>query len=149
MGSLLLILLVASQSSPEVADIAAVLDDFHRAAAAADEARYFAHFDPDGVFLGTDAGERWSVAEFRVYAHARFAKGKGWTYRPRDRHVTLTAEGIAYFDELLDNDKYGVCRGSGVLRRVNGMWRIAQYNLSFTVPNDAATEVVRVIRGNR
>jgi hypothetical protein len=139
-------LLLAVASPTDAADINAVLDDFHRAAAAADEARYFAHFDPDGVFLGTDAGERWTVAEFRLYAHPRFAKGKGWTYRPRDRHVTLTPEGVAYFDELLDNDKYGVCRGSGVLRKVNGTWRIAQYNLAFAVPNDAALDVVRVIR---
>jgi hypothetical protein len=149
MASLLLVLLAVSPSSTEIADIASVLDDFHRAAAAADEVRYFAHFDPDGVFLGTDATERWTVVEFRVYAHARFAKGKGWTYRPRDRHVTLTPEGTAYFDELLDNDKYGVCRGTGVLRKVNGTWRIAQYTLSFTVPNEAALDVARVIRGGR
>ncbi len=143
---LLTLLLTASPVSNDTTEIGAVLDDFHRAAAAADEARYFAHFDPNGVFLGTDAGERWSVAEFRVYAHARFATGKGWTYRPRDRHVSFTPEGVAYFDELLDNEKYGVCRGSGVLRKVNGVWRIAQYNLAFAVPNDSAAEVVRVIR---
>src|SRR6266545_7462239 len=36
---------------------AAMLDDWHAAAAAADEARYFAHFATDAVFLGTDATE--------------------------------------------------------------------------------------------
>jgi len=141
----LLLLALASPPS-DVAAIEAVLDDLHRAAAAADEARYFADFDPVGVFLGTDASERWTVEDFRVYAHARFSKGKGWTYRPRDRHVTLTAEGIAYFDELLDNDKYGVCRGTGVLRKLDGKWRVAQYSLSFMVPNAAAGDVVRILR---
>ena len=37
-----------------------VLDDFHDAASKADEERYFALFLPDGVFLGTDAAERWT-----------------------------------------------------------------------------------------
>ena len=40
--------------------IAMVLDDWHAAAAAADEDRYFAHFAPDAIFLGTDASERWT-----------------------------------------------------------------------------------------
>src|SRR5262249_42795332 len=54
------------------AEIGRVLDDWHDAAAHADEARYFGHFAPGGVFLGTDASERWDVAAFRAYAHPRF-----------------------------------------------------------------------------
>jgi hypothetical protein len=42
--------------------IAAVLDDWHQAASVADEARYFGYFAPNGVFMGTDATERWTVA---------------------------------------------------------------------------------------
>ena len=41
--------------------IAAVLDDWHAAAAAANEERYFSHFASGAVFLGTDATERWTV----------------------------------------------------------------------------------------
>jgi hypothetical protein len=37
-------------SAPQVA---AVLDDWHHAAAMADEARYFRHFAANGVFMGT------------------------------------------------------------------------------------------------
>ena len=33
--------------------ISRVLDDWHAAASAADEQRYFGHFTPDAVFLGT------------------------------------------------------------------------------------------------
>jgi hypothetical protein len=73
------------------ANIDAVLDDWHDAAARADEARYFAHFAPDGVFLGTDAGERWDVAAFRAFAHPYFAKGTAWTLRPSNRHVAVAA----------------------------------------------------------
>ena len=41
------------------AEIGRELDDFHDAAAHADEARYFGHFAAGAVFLGTDATERW------------------------------------------------------------------------------------------
>ena len=135
----------AVRATPEAAD--AVLDDFHAAASEADGERYFAHFAEDGVFLGTDASERWTVAEFRAYAEPFFAQGRGWTYHSRDRHLDFTADGThAWFDEKLDNEKYGEVRGSGVLRAVNGVWKVVQYNLSFTVPNDVAADVVARIR---
>lgn len=40
-----------------------MLDDWHQAAAVADEARYFGHFAPNGVFMSTDATERWDVTD--------------------------------------------------------------------------------------
>jgi hypothetical protein len=45
-----------------------VLDDWHPAASVADEPRYFGHFAPNGVFMGTDATERWTVTEFQKWA---------------------------------------------------------------------------------
>src|SRR5205085_2708511 len=71
-------------------EVAKVLDDWHDAAAKADEPRYFAHFAETGVFLGTDATERWPVAAFRVYAHPHFSSGKAWTRKPSERHVDLS-----------------------------------------------------------
>lgn len=130
--------------------VGAVLDDFHAAAAAADGDRYFAHFAPDGVFVGTDAAERWSVAAFRAYAEPHFAKGMGWTYRPVERHVAIAPGGdVAWFDERLVNDAYGETRGSGVLRCIDGRWRIEQYVLSFPIPNDVAKDVVERIRAHQ
>lgn len=133
-----------------VSAIGAVLDDFHDAASKADETRYFAHFAPSGVFLGTDDSERWTVAEFRAYAHPHFSQGRGWTYTPASRHVAFTREGdAAWFDEQLDNAKYGRCRGSGVLLRdprAPGGWAIAQYNLTVPIPNDLLESVAGQIR---
>lgn len=127
--------------------VEAVLADFHRAAAEADGTRYFAHFAPGAVFLGTDAGERWSVTEFKAYAEPFFSAGQGWTYVATERHVGLSAEAtVAWFDERLHNEKYGEVRGSGVLRRGDDRWRIVQYNLAFPVPNDLAEELVERIR---
>jgi predicted esterase len=126
-----------------------MLDEFHEAASKAEEAKYFALFAPEGVFIGTDAGERWNVEEFRAYARPFFSKGRGWTYKPRagTRHVDVSADGqMAWFDELLDNDKYGLCRGSGVARMISGRWRICQYHLTVPVPNELLDRVAKLIK---
>jgi hypothetical protein len=51
------------------------------------------------------------------------------------------------FDEVLDNASYGVTRGSGVLRLTDDGWKIEQYVLSFTIPNDRARAVVEAVKG--
>ena len=118
-------------------DGARELDDLHDAAAHADEARYFAHFAPAGVFLGTDVTERWDVAAFRAYAHPHFASGKGWTYHPLRRAVTIADDGaVAWFDEDLNGERTGPTRGVGTMVRVDGRWLVALYGLSFTIPNE-------------
>ncbi len=136
----------AAEPPGPAAEVARALDDWHDAAAKADEERYFAWFAPEGVFLGTDPDERWTVPEFRAYAHPHFAKGKAWTFRGHDRHVVVSPDGtVAWFDERLDTANMGACRGSGVLRRVGAAWRIALYDLSIPIPNPLTKEVVRRI----
>ena len=115
--------------------VGAELDDFHDAAARADEERYFAHFAPDGVFLGTDATERWNVAAFRAYAHPYFARGKAWSFRAARRAVVVRGD-LAWFDEDLETQNLGPARGSGVLSLRGGRWLIEQYVLSITIPNE-------------
>ena len=148
-GALLLALALpaAAEGDGEVAKIEAVLDDFHAAASDADEERYFGHMAENGVFLGTDATEHWTKEQFRGYAHPHFSKGNGWTYRPVSRHVYVAADGAtAWFDELLDNAKYGETRGTGVLQRYGEAWKIEQYHLTIPMPNDLANELVTRIR---
>lgn len=130
-----------------IAEVAGVLDEFHDAATRSDEEAYFALIAPGGVFLGTDATERWEKEAFRAFAHPHFSQGKGWTFVPRARHIGLADAGrIAWFDELLDSATYGECRGTGVLEKVFGHWRILQYHLTIPVPNALAKEVVARIR---
>ncbi|MDF1701139.1 MAG: nuclear transport factor 2 family protein [Planctomycetota bacterium] len=136
-----------AEEAPPRAAIDAVLEAFHAAAAAADGAAYFDQMTPDAVFLGTDATERWPREDFEAFARPYFAKGKGWRYTRTSRHVQVEADGrMAWFDELLHNESYGTCRGSGVLRHADGRWRIAQYNLSIPIPNPLARDVVASIR---
>ena len=129
------------ESAPE-----ATLDSFHQAAANADAAAYFAAMTDDVVFLGTDGSERWQGNDFRDFAAAHFSAGQGWTYVPLQRDITVSANGdIAWFDELLQNEGLGTCRGSGVLVKSTNGWKIAQYNLSVPIPNaivrDVATDI--------
>ncbi len=117
--------------------IDAVLDDWHHAAAEADEGRYFGHIAEDGVFMGTDATERWDKPAFVAYARPHFEKGKAWSFTPTRRHVTLDGGGtLAWFDEALETPNLGPARGSGVLRKEHGTWLIVFYNLTITVPNE-------------
>ncbi len=129
----------------ETSSVNRVVDDWHRAASAADEERYFGAMAPEFVFLGTDATERWDLASFRTFAHPYFSKGKGWTFTPRHRNVIVHGD-VAWFDEALDSASYGTCRGTGVLRRIGGAWKLAHYNLTIPIPNDLAKEFVARIR---
>jgi uncharacterized protein (TIGR02246 family) len=131
--------------------VLAMLDRFHLAASKADGEAYFALFAPEGVFIGTDAEERWTVEAFKAYAEPYFSKGKGWTYVPRAgrRNVGLSPDGsVAWFDEILYHAKYGVCRGTGAARLVDGRWRVTQYHLTIPVPNQLAERVVGMIKAD-
>jgi hypothetical protein len=133
----------------KIAAIGQVLDQLHAAAARADGKAYFDLFAPDAVFLGTDVSERWTMDQFRGYALPLFAEGKGWTYRPRERHVTIgrvPCSCIAWFDEVLDSASYGTSRGTGMVTLTPFGWKIEQYALTFPIPNGLAKEVTGKIK---
>jgi len=123
-----------------MAEIGRALDDLNDAARSADEERYFAHFAARGIFLGTDAHERWDLTAFRAFAHPFFARGRAWDFRATRRSVTVEGD-HAWFDEDLATPNLGPARGSGVLVREGGAWKIAQYNLAITVPNERMKDV--------
>jgi hypothetical protein len=136
----------ADDRTESEAAVDGVLNALHQAASAADGDAYFSLFAEAAVFLGTDATERWSVDEFKDFAEPYFAAGRGWTYTKKDRHIFISADGAtAWFDELLWNDTYGTCRGTGVLLLTAAGWRIAQYNLTIPIPNELAAEVAAMI----
>ena len=130
-----------------ILNIGSVLDAFHLAASKADGQTYFSLFAPEGVFIGTDAGERWTVEEFKKYAEPHFKKGQGWSYTSKVRHIDLSPCGdVAWFDEILESKTYGTSRGSGVLRKIQGDWRISQYHLTFPIPNELAAKFTTEIK---
>ena len=116
------------------------LDRLHEMASQANFDDYFALYAPDAVFIGTDAGERWTIDEFKAYAEPHFSAGREWTYRTIERHI-MGQGGVRWFDELLWNEKLGPCRGSGVIVKVGDEWLVSHYVLSLAVPNQIAGEV--------
>jgi len=135
--------------TPPNTDVNAPLDALHRAASEADGKTYFDLFTKDAIYIGTDASERWTIAQFRAYAEPYFAQGKGWTYTVRERHfgyADIACKCVVWFDELLDSESYGTSRGTGVLVLQNNEWKIAQYALTFPIPNDLAKEVTSEIK---
>jgi hypothetical protein len=139
---------VAPNSAANYDEIAKELDDWHDAAAKADEARYFDHFAEGAVFIGTDPKERWTLPEFQEYAHPHFAAGKAWNMISRRREITFHDD-VAWFDEDLVSEGLGEVRGSGVLVRSSQTkrWLIAQYNLSVPIPNERFREVRSLLGG--
>lgn len=123
-----------------------VLDDWHKAAADAKLDRYFGHFAEAAVFFGTDATERWNREEFRKYAKPFFDKGKAWSFKATQRHVSFNKDGsVAWFDEVLDTPNLGPARGTGVLVLDGKTWKIAQYHLCVPIPNDVFDKVKKII----
>ncbi len=129
----------------EQAAVGAVLDALHAKASAADFEGYFALYAENAVFLGTDRSEYWPLEAFKKYTRERFATGTGWTYVPKERFVHVKDD-VAWFEERLDHARYGETRGTGVLVREAGAWRVAQYNLTLPIPNELFVDVVEDIK---
>ncbi len=123
------------------------IDQFHAAAARGDQGAYLSLLTDEVVFLGTDVTERWQGQAFRDFVAAHFVNGKGWVYHVAERKVEMSYKGdTAWFDELLNNEQLGRCRGSGVLVRDDLGWKIAQYNLSVPVPNSVVVPLATAIK---
>lgn len=123
-------------------EINTVLENWHKAAAEANFDNYFDLMSDDGIFIGTDATENWNIEEFKSFSRPYFDEGSAWDFSTLERNIYIYDGGeLGWFDELLDT-WMGICRGSGVVSKEDGEWRIKHYVLSVTVPNDNINEVV-------
>ena len=126
------------------ANVNTTLDAWHKAAAEANYNDYFSLMADDAVFIGTDATENWNKTAFQAYAKPHFDTGKAWRFTVLERHIYFDETGkTAWFDELL-NTQMKICRGSGVLVKIGNEWKIKQYVLSMTIPNENSNEVIKV-----
>ncbi len=125
-------------------EINSVLDAWHKAAGEADFDTYFGLMTKDGVFIGTDAMENWQSQAFKEFSKPYFDRGKAWNFTAVERNIYVNdTNDFAWFDELLDT-QMKLCRGSGVLKKVNGNWKIAHFVLSIAVPNENVDELVQI-----
>jgi len=133
-------------TSKDIAAIDELMTAWHHAAAVADEETYFGLMAPGAIFLGTDVTERWTREEFREWADPRFHGDAAWVYRARERNVHLGPAGtVAWLDEDLESESYWDCRGTAVLEKIEGRWKIRHYSLTFTIPNAAVSEIKPVV----
>ena len=136
-----------AKNPPSPADslqIVQTLDAFNDAAANADFNTYFDFFTEDAIFIGTDATENWNKKNFMIWAKPHFDKKKTWHFKSMERHIFFNKTGdVAWFDELL-NTQMKICRGSGVLIKQNNQWKIQQYVLSMTMPNDQTKAAIQL-----
>lgn len=125
-------------------NVGLVLDNLNEYAAKADFKNYFALFADESTYIGTDATEVWDKKQFMDYAKPHFDKGQGWSFKSLKRNIYFSKDGnYAWFDEVLDT-QMKICRGSGVLEKIGGKWKIKQYVLSATIPNEVIDEVTKV-----
>ena len=126
-------------------DVNQFLDTWHAAASKADATTFFGSMADSSIYIGTDATERWSKPEFETFARPYFDRGKAWDFKPYDRDLHVAPDGShVWFSELLTT-WMGTCRGSGILSRSGSGWKIEQYHLSVTVPNDQINDFIKLI----
>jgi len=122
-----------------------LITNWHHAAAVADEEVFFGMMDPRGVYIGTDASERWLRDELRTWAKSAFERESAWAFTSKNRKIQISDDGRhAWWDELLDT-WMGVCRGSGVLENTRDGWKIMHYQLSLAVPNEKVEKFKKLV----
>ena len=127
-------------------DVHNFMDKWHQAAWNANSETYFGMMDEDCIFIGTDLSEVWTKQEFYNWSRSYFDSGNVWKFKGKNRHIYFDEdETIAWFDEEVHSSA-GVWRGSGVLSRESGNWKLKQYVLSMTVPNDLMDKVIQDIK---
>jgi len=88
--------------------------------------------------------EHWDKNSFITWAKPYFDKKKAWNFRAIQRQVYFGEHpDFAWFDELLKT-QMKICRGSGVLKKENGAWKVQQYVLSMAIPNEKIGDVVKI-----
>lgn len=120
----------------------ALLDQWHKDAADANFEGYFGAMAEESIFVGTDATENWDKKAFQAYSKPYFDRGRAWSFTAVERNIYLQkGSKIAWFDELLST-QMGLCRGSGVIEKSKGEWKIRHYVLSLDVPNENVSALV-------
>lgn len=133
------------QSTAEIkASADSLLNAWHKAASDANYEAYFDAMDSSSIFIGTDVTENWSKKEFADFSKPHFDKGKAWDFKVLERNIFVSKHAdVVWFDEVLDT-WMGPCRGSGVLERSGEKWKIKQYLLSMTIPNEDVNKIIAV-----
>ncbi len=141
---LLFFLNVSLHAQNDQDKINTLLDNWHHAAAIADENIFFGSMTNDAHYIGTDETENWTRDEMIIWAKEYFEKDSAWDFKKKTRNIYLDqSKKLAWFDETLDT-WMGVCRGSGIIVLTKDGWKIKHYVLSLTLPNDKIEQFIKL-----
>jgi hypothetical protein len=137
--------IVLSAQSP-TESINQFMDNWHKAAATANEDLFFGSMTKDGIYLGTDKTEKWTRDEMAKWANEYFQKESAWSFTATERDIYFSEDGnTAWLTEKLDT-WMGVCKGTAVLVLKPEGWKIALYDLSVTIDNNKIDQFLELIK---
>ncbi len=136
------------ENSPKVENPEKTVDEqmnkWHNSAAVSDLNGYFNFMTEGFIYLGTDPGERWTKADFLTFCKPYFERESTWDFKTNWRNWYFSDNGgVAWFEESLAT-QMEECRGSGVLKKVNGEWKIAHYNLAVVIENEKMKKFIKL-----
>lgn len=121
-----------------------IINAWHKSASLAEFEAFFEIMSDDFIYLGTAPGERWNKTEFAAFCKPYFDKGKAWDFKPSNRIWSESGSSkIVWFTEDLDTWMKG-CRGSGVMIKQKGKWKLAYYNLSVLIENEKIDSFIQL-----
>lgn len=143
-------LCTATMAQSDKEAINTLLDNWHQAAATADEDVFFGSMTEGAIYIGTDKTERWTREEMREWSKQYFDRDTAWAFTPIERQIHFDQKGkVAWFNETLET-WMGVCRSSGVLEKVKKQgWKLSHYHLSVTIDNDLIQDFISLINGEK
>lgn len=122
------------------------MDKWHNDVAVFDYKAYFEFMSKGFIYLGTDPSERWSKTTFSEFCKPYFERKSTWNFKTNWRNWYFSDDqSTAWFEESLTT-QMEECRGSGVLKKVNGVWKIAHYNLTVLIENKKMKKFIKLRR---
>lgn len=131
-------------SQNNLSELDKFMDNWHLQATKANFDEYFNVTSENFIFLGTAPGERWTKKEFMEFSKPYFDKGKAWDFKAKNRKWIFSDDKkTVWFDEDLDT-WMNSCRGSGILIKKNGKWKLVYYNLTVFIENEKINEFIKL-----
>lgn len=129
-----LLLIINLSTLGQTEELNELINHWHINAAKGNFDAYFDVTNDDFVFLGTAPGERWIKEDFMSFCKPYFDRGAAWDFTSSNR-TWIIKKKVAWFDEDLSTWMEG-CRGSGIMVKEKGQWKLAYYNLTVLIENE-------------
>ena len=139
---ILSIVLISFKPKDHTIELNQFITTWHQAASDANYDGYFNAMAESFIFLGTAPEERWTKSKFSSFSKPYFNKGQAWDFKASNRRWSFSKnKKIAWFDEDLETWMKG-CRGSGIVVRKRGEWKLLYYNLHVLIENEKIKEFI-------